>query len=66
MEQDEVFWCLAGIVEDILPPHWFDGQLHGSLVEPKVLLSCVKWKIPRLYGHFVELGVQFDVVTYPW
>ena len=66
MECDDVFWCLAAIVEDILPPHWFDEQLHGSLVEPRVLLSCVKWKLPKLYAHFVYLGVQFDVVTYPW
>ena len=66
MECDDVFWCLAAIVEDILPPQWFAHPLHGSRVEPQVLLDCVKWKLPKLHAHFMELEVAFDVVTYPW
>ena len=66
MECEDVFWCLAAVVEDILSPEWFDGKLMGSLAEPRVLLSCIEWKMPRLYRHIISLGVQFEVVAYPW
>lgn len=58
MECDDVFWCLAAIVEDILPKNWFDGELHGSLAEPMVLESCVRWKLPKLYEHLYNLDVK--------
>lgn len=61
MECDDVFWCLAAIVEDILPKNWFDGELHGSLVEPMVLESCVRWKLPKLYEHLYNLDVKVFV-----
>jgi hypothetical protein len=60
MECDDVFWCLAAIVEDILPKNWFDGELHGSLVEPMVLQSCVRWKLPKLYEHIYNLDVKVN------
>ncbi len=79
MECDDVFWCLAAVVEDILPKNWsvnpcpstfrshlraawvrFDGELHGSRVEPLVLRSCVRWKLPKLHAHMNALGVQVN------
>jgi len=66
MECDDVFWCLAAIVEDILPQRWFDGDFHGSLVETRVLSSCVKWKLPKLHAHLESLQVNFEQGTWPW
>ena len=64
MECEDVFWCLAAVVEDILSPEWFDGKLMGSLTEPRVLLSCIGGKCSALPPR-KSLGVQFEVL-YPW
>jgi hypothetical protein len=48
MECDDVFWCLAALVEDVLPPHWFDQVMrkHSSVLPPRTLLQL--FLLPKL------------------
>ena len=57
MEEDRAFWTLAAIIEDLLPSEFYTKNMVGSRAEQRVLLSCLKWKLPRLHAHFVTIGV---------
>jgi hypothetical protein len=57
MEEDRAFWVLAAIIEDILPPGYYSKHMIGSRTDQRVLLGCLKWKLPALHKHFVNIGV---------
>jgi hypothetical protein len=53
MECDDVFWCLAALVEDVLPPHWFD-QVRILLLT--FLLTFLARYGPGLITHEDSFG----------
>jgi hypothetical protein len=57
MEEERAFWTMASIVEDVLPDDYYTKNMVGSRTDQRVLLSCLKWKLPALHKHFVEIGV---------
>ena len=57
MDEERAFWTLASIVEDILPKDYYTSHMVGSRTDQRVLLSCLKWKLPSLHRHFVNIGV---------
>ena len=61
MEEDRAFWVLAAIIEDLLPDEFYTKNMVGSRAEQRVLLSCLKWKLPRLHSHFCKIGVASEV-----
>ena len=57
MDEERAFWTLAVIVEDLLPQDYYTSHMVGSRTDQRVLLSCLKWKLPALHRHFVSIGV---------
>ncbi|GMI01480.1 hypothetical protein TrVE_jg10117 [Triparma verrucosa] len=57
MEPERAFWVLAAIIEDILPADYYTKHMVGSRADQRVLLGCLKWKLPSLHKHFVKIGV---------
>jgi len=60
MEEDRAFWVLAAIIEDLLPEEFYTRNMVGSRAEQRVLLSCLKWKLPKLHSHFCKIGVASE------
>ena len=57
MDEERAFWTLAVLVEDLLPRDYYTSHMVGSRADQRVLLSCLKWKLPKLHKHFVDIGV---------
>jgi len=36
---------------------YYSKHMIGSRTDQRVLLGCLKWKLPKLHKHFVDIGV---------
>lgn len=52
LSEEQAFWVLAAMIEDILPPNYYSVNMMGSRVDQLVFYSCLAWKLPKLYAHF--------------
>ncbi|KAH9256459.1 hypothetical protein BASA81_005373 [Batrachochytrium salamandrivorans] len=66
MTEEEAFWVLASIVEDLVPGY-FAPQMVGVHVDQWVFYSLVKSRFPKLTKHLDELDPQLlSMVSYQW
>ncbi|KAK1904382.1 TBC1 domain family member 2A [Dissostichus eleginoides] len=49
--EEEAFWCLVAVVENILPPDYYTKQLLASQADQRVLKDFLSEKLPRLSAH---------------
>ncbi|KAL0042727.1 hypothetical protein WJX79_008895 [Trebouxia sp. C0005] len=65
MDEEDTFWCLAIIVEELLP-----GYYSMAMVEPQVdqlvFKELVDVRFPRLSGHLEGHGVNVSSVSTNW
>ncbi|DBA90624.1 hypothetical protein WJX77_007676 [Trebouxia sp. C0004] len=65
MDEEDTFWCLAIIVEELLP-----GYYSMAMVEPQVdqlvFKELVDMRFPRLSGHLEGHGVNVSSVSTNW
>lgn len=65
MEEEEAFWVLAAIVED-LTPLYHTRSMAGSRADQRVFSDLVQQKLPTLFQHMERLGVDFEPFTLKW
>ncbi|KAI6781588.1 TBC domain-containing protein-like protein [Emericellopsis cladophorae] len=63
---EDAFWVLATIVENILPPGYYDQSLASSRADQQVLRQYVGVVLPRLSAHLDSLGVELETMTFQW
>ncbi|EGO56891.1 hypothetical protein NEUTE1DRAFT_147410 [Neurospora tetrasperma FGSC 2508] len=63
---EDAFWILVSIVENILPPNYFDHSLLASRADQQVLRQYVSEVLPKLSAHFEELGITLETMTFQW
>ncbi|KAL1955449.1 hypothetical protein VTO42DRAFT_8543 [Malbranchea cinnamomea] len=63
---EDAFWVLASIIENILPPHYYDHGLLASRADQQVLRQYVAEILPRLSAHLDELGIELEALTFQW
>ncbi|KAL2265307.1 hypothetical protein VTJ83DRAFT_6407 [Remersonia thermophila] len=63
---EDAFWILASIVENILPPHYFDDSLIASRADQIVMRGYVKQVLPRLSAHLESLDIHLESMTFAW
>ena len=63
---EEAFWVLASMVENILPPHYYDHSLLASRVDQQVLRQYVAELLPRLSAHLDKLSIELEALTFQW
>jgi hypothetical protein len=67
MSEEEAFWLLCRICEEIIPEHYTKGlQLMGSLVEQSIFTELVVLYFPTVKDHLEEIGTPVDMLTLPW
>ncbi|KAG5519404.1 hypothetical protein PMAC_002031 [Pneumocystis sp. 'macacae'] len=64
--EEEAFYVLVSIVENILPLHYFTPGLLASRADQRVLIRYVAELCPRIYDHFKKLSVDLEAVTFNW
>ncbi|KAG5438551.1 hypothetical protein PCANB_002655 [Pneumocystis canis] len=64
--EEDAFYVLVSIVENILPPHYFTPDLLASRADQRVLIRYVAELCPRVYAHLKKLSVDLEAVTFNW
>lgn len=63
---EDAFWILASIVENILPPGYYDHSLIASRADQQVLRQYVATVLPRLSAHLDALSIELEALTFQW
>lgn len=65
MEEEEAFWVLVAMVEELIP-QFHTRTMSGSRAEQRVFADLVQQKLPVLFTHMQNLGVDFQPFTLKW
>ena len=66
MSEEQSFWVLAALIEDILPANYYTPSLLGGRVDQQVFQSCVAWKLPQVYSIFKSTNTLLEPIICPW
>lgn len=67
MSEEEAFWLLVTICEDIVPEHYTKGlQLLGSIVDQQIFSNLVEKYFPKIFEHIKTLAIPLETLTFPW
>ncbi|XP_072315716.1 TBC1 domain family member 2A-like [Eucyclogobius newberryi] len=64
--EEDTFWALKAVVENIMPPGYFTPSLVGSQADQFVLKDFLSEKLPRLSTHLDRYGVDVSSATFTW
>ncbi|XP_048359841.1 TBC1 domain family member 2A [Sphaerodactylus townsendi] len=65
-EEENAFWCLVHIVENLMPPDYYSNTLIGSQVDQRVFKDFLSEKLPRLTAHLEQHRIDLGLVTFNW
>ncbi|EON61484.1 hypothetical protein W97_00699 [Coniosporium apollinis CBS 100218] len=63
---EDAFWILATMIENILPPNYYDHSLLTSRADQQVLRQYVAEILPKLSAHLDDLGIELEALTFQW
>eukprot|EP00727_Mastigamoeba_balamuthi_P011322 m51a1_g6812 putative tbc1 domain family member 9 (750) ;mRNA; r:267595-270149 len=67
MKEEEAFWMLVTIIEDVVPMDYYTDGMSGVVVDMQVVNALAKSFLPRLMQHLEEtLGLSLDVFVNRW
>jgi hypothetical protein len=66
MEEDEAFWTLTAMVEDLLPESFYADNMSALLTELDLFDELVRSKMPRIWNHFERLSVDLKASCSQW
>ncbi|PLW24109.1 hypothetical protein PCASD_06725 [Puccinia coronata f. sp. avenae] len=64
--EEDAFWILVCIVDQILPPHYYTSHLLTSQADQRVLKQLVRKHLPELADHLDALDVELPAITFGW
>ncbi|KAF8313582.1 TBC-domain-containing protein [Clavulina sp. PMI_390] len=64
--EEDAFWMLVCVMEHLLPTEFFGSSLLVSRACPLVLLDFVQERLPKLYNHLQDLGVDLAAICFSW
>ncbi|KAI9770600.1 MAG: hypothetical protein M1840_003192 [Geoglossum simile] len=63
---EDAFWVMTSMIENILPPNYYDDSLLGSRADQQVLRQYVTEILPKLSAHLDDLGIELEALTFQW
>ncbi|KAI5296685.1 hypothetical protein KEM52_000009 [Ascosphaera acerosa] len=63
---EDAFWVFTTLIENILPPHYYDHGFLASRADQQVLRQYVSEALPALSTHLDKLGVELETMTFQW
>lgn len=63
---EDAFWVLATMIENILPPKYYDQHLLTSRADQTVLREYVVELLPKLSAHLELLEIELEALTFQW
>ncbi|XP_048851982.1 TBC1 domain family member 2A-like isoform X2 [Brienomyrus brachyistius] len=65
-DEENAFWCLVAVVENIMPQDYYSKALIASQADQRVLKDIMMEKMPRLMAHLEEHSVDLTCITFNW
>ena len=65
MTQEEAFWCMACLIESILPIDYYSVMI-GVLIDQNLFRKMVKLIIPDLWVFFVRVQLDPSLISLQW
>ncbi|KAK6918774.1 Rab-GTPase-TBC domain [Dillenia turbinata] len=64
--EEEAFWMLAVLLENVLVNDCYTTNLSGCHVEQRVFKDLLARKCPRIHAHLEEMAFDVSLVTTEW
>lgn len=65
-DEENAFWCLVHIVENLMPADYYSDTLITSQVDQRVFKDFLAEKLPRLMAHFEQYQIDVSLITFNW
>lgn len=66
LQEDQVFWLLTVLLEEILPADYYAKDLSGCNVDLRCFRELLSRKLPKLWKHFQQAGVDVEFFCLEW
>eukprot|EP01130_Rhizamoeba_saxonica_P004421 TRINITY_DN1811_c0_g1_i1.p1 TRINITY_DN1811_c0_g1~~TRINITY_DN1811_c0_g1_i1.p1 ORF type:complete len:491 (+),score=97.74 TRINITY_DN1811_c0_g1_i1:1298-2770(+) len=65
--EEEAFWLLAEICENIVPDYYAKGlELMGTIIDQQIFTGLVEAYLPQIKNHLDKIGIPVGILTLPW
>lgn len=64
--EEDAFWLLVSLVENILPAGYFSPPLLTSRADQHVFNKLFKEMLPQLSTHLTTVHVEVEAITFDW
>ena len=61
----EVFWCLAHVIENLLPLDYFTS-LTGVIIDDLIFQDLFEVHNPDLFTYFKEIDINMSIFVISW
>ncbi|KAM5289127.1 small G protein signaling modulator 3 isoform 2-T2 [Ctenodactylus gundi] len=66
LEEEDTFWMMCAIIEDLLPASYFSTTLLGVHTDQRVLRHLIVQYLPRLDKLLQEHDIELSLITLHW
>ncbi|XP_068209056.1 small G protein signaling modulator 3 homolog [Palaemon carinicauda] len=66
LEEEEAFWVMCTIVEDLLPASYYSSTLLGVQADQRVLAALVTTHLPGVESVVREHDIELSLITLHW
>ncbi|XP_058287788.1 small G protein signaling modulator 3 isoform X7 [Hylobates moloch] len=66
LEEEDAFWMMSAIIEDLLPASYFSTALLGVQTDQRVLRHLIVQYLPRLDKLLQEHDIELSLITLHW
>ena len=65
-EEEDAFWLMNAIIEDILPASYYSHTLIGVQADIKVLSQLIGMYLPEIENKFKEYEIELSLICINW
>ncbi|XP_063282472.1 small G protein signaling modulator 3 [Pelobates fuscus] len=66
LEEEDTFWMMSAITEDLVPASYFNNTLDGVQTDQRVLRHLIVQYLPRLDKLLQEHDIELSLITLHW
>lgn len=66
LEEEECFWLMATIVEDLLPASYYSSNLLGIQADQRVLQTLLTNYLPTIDEKLKQHDIEVSLISYQW
>jgi hypothetical protein len=65
-EEEDAFWMMCSIVEDLLPGQYYSVSLYGVQVDIRVFRYLIEQHLSTIHQLFIENDVDLTLICFQW